>query len=335
MIIEEEKIEVSLDGNRMIRVRYSEIGGNTREKTGQIANVAELHDFYLFGEEITLPTNKDSYLFTGKPRDSETGLDYFGARFYISGFSRFLSVDPGKSNPRIPQTWNKCTYCLNNPIKYIDPTGRYFIIPYNDKNRNQILRALALGALTPSGSKIFSQIQRDPRPVVIKSGNLPVKYRFDSSGRPYIHTVIGGVTKEISIKGQIYSINITLSFANIKSHSKDLSGLITTYHELMHTNSFLEKGYPDGRVESGKQDKTGEAEKFGEQVFLEYLNLSKTIEPAKLEAIIQSVVGEIERTQLENIKNIINIIWNFADAIRSYAFGDAEWRLERRAGGNQ
>jgi len=68
---------------------------------------------------------------------------------------------------------------------------------------------------------------------------------------------------------------------------------------------------------------------------MEYLNLSETIEPAKLEAMIQSVVDEIEKTQLENIKNIINIIWNLADAIRSYAFGDVEWRLERRAGGNQ
>ena len=325
----------SLPLNEIVYYYHHDHLGNIRAVTDQNGNVVERHDFYPFGEEITQPTNKDSYLFTGKPRDSETGLDYFGARYYSSFFSRFLSVDPGKSNPRIPQTWNKYTYCLNNSIKYIDPTGKYFIIPYNDKNRNQILRALALGALTPSGSKVFWKIQRDSRPVVIKSGNLPVKYMFDSSGRPYIHTAIGGVTKEISIKGQICSINITLSFANIKFHSKDQSGLITTYHELMHTNSFLEKGYPDGRVESGKQDKTGEAEKFGEQVFMEYFNLSETIEPAKLEAMIQSVVDEIEKTQLENIKNIINIIWNLADAIRSYAFGDVEWRLERRAGGNQ
>lgn len=49
----------------------------------------------------------------------------------------------------------------------------------------------------------------------------------------------------------------------------------------------------------------------------------------------QSVVDEIEQTQLENFKNIINTIWGFMDALRSYAFGDIEWRLERRAGGHQ
>lgn len=63
--------------------------------------------------------------FTGKERDSETGLDYFGARYYGSNMGRFTSPDPSHDSVRLdnPQTWNRYTYVLNNPLELIDPTG--------------------------------------------------------------------------------------------------------------------------------------------------------------------------------------------------------------------
>jgi RHS repeat-associated protein len=64
--------------------------------------------------------------FTGKERD-ETGLDYFGARYYSGSHGRFTSPDPilSSGRPNNPQTWNKYAYVLNNPILYIDPHGLY------------------------------------------------------------------------------------------------------------------------------------------------------------------------------------------------------------------
>jgi len=63
--------------------------------------------------------------FTGKERDSESGNDYFGARYYASTMGRWTSPDP--SNWGIdfynPQTWNHYTYALNNPLRMIDPNG--------------------------------------------------------------------------------------------------------------------------------------------------------------------------------------------------------------------
>ncbi len=64
---------------------------------------------------------------TSKERDNETGLDFFGARYYGSTQGRFTSADPLLSSGSIddPQTWNRYSYTLNNPLKYTDPFGLY------------------------------------------------------------------------------------------------------------------------------------------------------------------------------------------------------------------
>jgi len=70
---------------------------------------------------------------SGKERDSESGNDYFGARYYASTMGRFMSPDPFipfnlkrdefQAWIANPQHWNKYAYALNNPLKYTDPTG--------------------------------------------------------------------------------------------------------------------------------------------------------------------------------------------------------------------
>jgi RHS repeat-associated protein len=64
--------------------------------------------------------------FTSKERDSETGLDYFGARYMSSAQGRFTSPDPLDANLlRVlnPQRWNKYAYVVNNPLAFTDPDG--------------------------------------------------------------------------------------------------------------------------------------------------------------------------------------------------------------------
>lgn len=63
--------------------------------------------------------------FTSKERDVETGLDYFGARYYASTQGRFTSPDQLMASAYVgnPQSWNRYTYALNNPLKYVDPDG--------------------------------------------------------------------------------------------------------------------------------------------------------------------------------------------------------------------
>ncbi len=63
--------------------------------------------------------------FTQKERDNETGLDYFGARYFASMQGRFTSPDPllSSGKPLQPQSWNRYSYCINDPLKYVDPKG--------------------------------------------------------------------------------------------------------------------------------------------------------------------------------------------------------------------
>ena len=66
------------------------------------------------------------YKFTGKELDEETGLYYFGARYYAPRESIWLSVDPLAEKYPNMSPYN---YCLNNPLNLVDPDGRDVIDP--------------------------------------------------------------------------------------------------------------------------------------------------------------------------------------------------------------
>ena len=68
--------------------------------------------------------------FTSKPRDTNSNLDYFGARYYNSNIGRFMSPDwNAKAEPvpyarlEFPQSLNLYSYLLNNPMSGVDPSG--------------------------------------------------------------------------------------------------------------------------------------------------------------------------------------------------------------------
>jgi RHS repeat-associated protein len=58
-----------------------------------------------------------------------TGLYYYGARYYDPTIGRFVSADTVVPSASNPQTLNRYSYCLNNPLRYIDPSGNIVEIP--------------------------------------------------------------------------------------------------------------------------------------------------------------------------------------------------------------
>ncbi len=64
------------------------------------------------------------YTFSAKEKDSETNLSYFGARYYTSDLSIWLSVDP--MSAKYPSL-SPYVYCANNPIKLVDPNGEDWV----------------------------------------------------------------------------------------------------------------------------------------------------------------------------------------------------------------
>jgi len=66
--------------------------------------------------------------FTGKERDAESGLDYFGARYLSSNIGRFMSPDPMhilKQKMIDPQQWNMYSYVRNSPLRMLDTNGKW------------------------------------------------------------------------------------------------------------------------------------------------------------------------------------------------------------------
>jgi RHS repeat-associated protein len=113
------------------------------------ANGPTYSNYYPFGGYITQPADATlEQRFTGKIRDAETGNDYFGARYFTSSMSRFMSPDWSAQAEPIPyakigdpQTLNLYSYVRNNPLSGIDVDGH---APLNCSGGN----AAGIGCLT-------------------------------------------------------------------------------------------------------------------------------------------------------------------------------------------
>ena len=86
------------------------------------------HLHYLpWGEEFVDQRITDfsaRHTFSAKERDSETGLSYFGARYYSRDLSIWLSVDP--MSDKYPSL-SPYVYCADNPVRLVDPNGEAFV----------------------------------------------------------------------------------------------------------------------------------------------------------------------------------------------------------------
>ena len=115
--------------------------GSTRLVTDATGTCKETHDYLPFGEEIGSPYRTGCYTtgyttqkFTAKERDTESGNDYFDARYMASSMGRFLSPDPSNLSVDwwLPQTWNRYSYALNNPLTVVDKNGLWPTYVHNN-----------------------------------------------------------------------------------------------------------------------------------------------------------------------------------------------------------
>ncbi|MBM3250058.1 MAG: hypothetical protein FJZ09_04340 [Candidatus Omnitrophica bacterium] len=98
--------------------------GSSNSISNSSGSLAQLSEYRPFGELSRNSGNATNYYFTGKELDS-TGLYYYGARYYDAAIGRFITPDPVDQNYTTPQSLNRYSYCRNNPLRYIDPTGNY------------------------------------------------------------------------------------------------------------------------------------------------------------------------------------------------------------------
>ena len=97
---------------------YYDVFGNILEQTGTVNN---------------------NTTYAGYQWDAESGLYYLNARYYDPKIARFLSEDTILGDHNDPLSLNLYTYCHNEPIMYMDPTGHYEITKDKDGNTYAVI----------------------------------------------------------------------------------------------------------------------------------------------------------------------------------------------------
>ncbi|MGH7441488.1 MAG: RHS repeat-associated core domain-containing protein, partial [bacterium] len=101
--------------------------GTVRATANNAGGLVDTFTSWPYGANLSQVGIVSNDHFTDKYHDGESGIDYFGARYYSSTLGRFLTPDPDSDPSPLklvdPQRWNMYAYALNNPTNFTDPTG--------------------------------------------------------------------------------------------------------------------------------------------------------------------------------------------------------------------
>ena len=102
--------------------------GSTRVLTDSSGNVTDTYDYEAYGELIGQNgSTSTNYLFTGEQFDENSDSYYLRARYYDQSTGRFVSRDPFEGFEKRPLTLHDYLYATNNPLSFIDPSGKVAI----------------------------------------------------------------------------------------------------------------------------------------------------------------------------------------------------------------
>src|SRR6185437_15032627 len=158
--------------------------GTERVETAVNGTACEMIQSVAFGDGLNTSGSCDpsAKYFTGKERDWESNLDNFGARYNSSQLGRFISPDPinltAKRLIDPANTLNKYVYGGNNPLLYVDRTGRDITVFYRAPSGAQADAGHILLAVTnqATGAVRFA----DYYPKGTNKGLLPVQGELNS-----------------------------------------------------------------------------------------------------------------------------------------------------------
>jgi RHS repeat-associated protein len=212
--------------------------------------------------------SRNTYKFTGKEWDSESGLEDFGVRYNASSMGRFMSPDQfipfnlkrDKFHAWIsnPQHWNKYAYALNNPLLYVDPSGMtetiyYFLSGNLTDGQKKYFQEHKTGILNAVADKLKRAGIKD---VVFKDGSGLSQSQVDSilMAQPkgvaflnFANTSYGGNTPSSDTFGNTQGIRSAVYIGNLQSGDPSPSELSfriseVSGHELGHGMDFYSRG---------------------------------------------------------------------------------------------
>ena len=124
-LIDELKRETDVPGEVKLKYQLQNGLGSACIEVDQIANLITYEEYYPYGGTAIIAGANErdvaakEYRFSGKERDTSTGLYYYGARYYPSWLGRWLNPDPAGTIDGL----NLYAFVSGNPIKFTDETG--------------------------------------------------------------------------------------------------------------------------------------------------------------------------------------------------------------------
>jgi RHS repeat-associated protein len=119
-------VRVAMKENTILRYLLSDHLGSTALNVSQALVKDSEVRYYAFGSDrFTSGTMPTTYRYTGQRAEQGIGLYYYNARWYDAVLGRFAQADTIVPQPGNPQSLNRYSYVLNNPLRFLDPTGLF------------------------------------------------------------------------------------------------------------------------------------------------------------------------------------------------------------------
>lgn len=228
--------------------------GDVVQTTAENGAVQNQYDYDIFGQPtLTVEQYSCAIRYAGEFYDNETGLYYLRARYYDPRNARFLSEDTYAGDPSDPLSLNLYTYCANNPILYIDPTGHI----YTEWDRENGVNKAEIDAATKAYKEAKTDAERDDAHTRAENARNAVR-SSNEKGTDAGYTVV--VTTPGSSSGHSNNTGSTYTFANSKDeehYSQNASsiGAITKQgYEITVVSSSSQKGGTASKPEQRSPD---------------------------------------------------------------------------------
>jgi RHS repeat-associated protein len=207
---------------------HSDHLGSSSLITNLDGEVVQHIEYVPFGEVFIEERNNTwntPYLFNAKELDEETGLYYYGARYYDPRISLWLSTDPLQEKyPNI----SSYAYTVNNPIKYIDPDGRKF---------------------TPAAARMSSQIKAN---LLLEIINNNKEYRNLNS-----QLILGEIAPSVDVYNRLNEINTFNREAYSAIGELDVLAISDQTYDIIQNNTMGNVGHTTYNTRTGNVEIRG------------------------------------------------------------------------------
>lgn len=183
------------DAGTPMQYHLSDHLGSSSVVVDGTGNLTNREEFYPYGETSFGSFEKKRYRYAGKERDGESGLQYYGVRYFSASAARWVSADRFSLMEVRP---NAYVAFLDNPLKYTDPDGRFSISNHYNYTNNA---ALKLGYDSASADFVahFASVYADhPESKILAANNAVGITSKQHSFRVYFDYTATGNSQDTS-----------------------------------------------------------------------------------------------------------------------------------------